>query len=103
MTPMDAAALFLILFLPFNWLVMRHFDRLADSAYLRRHGIVVQSESALEARAGAIGHYMGQPIWATVTFMGLVYRFDHVTDRRTRERIGPGELYLEPGLVYITD
>lgn len=62
MTPIDAAVLVLILALPLHWLVLRHFDRLADPAYLRRHGIVVQSE-----------------------------------------RTGPRELFLDPGLVYVTD
>jgi hypothetical protein len=103
MTPLDAMALFLILFLPLNWLVKRHFERLTDPAYLRQYGIVVQSESVLEARAEPIGEYLGHPIWATVTFMGLVYRFDHVIDSRKRDRIGPRELFLDPGLVYITE
>ena len=32
MTPIDAAILVLILALPLHWLVLRHFDRLADPA-----------------------------------------------------------------------
>jgi hypothetical protein len=31
----------------------------------------------------------------------MEYRFGYVIDSRSRERIGPGELYLEPGLVYV--
>lgn len=100
---MDAAALFLLMWLPFHWLVWRHFERLIDPAYLRQHGVVLQSERALEARSHVIGEYMGRPVWATVTFMGLVYRFDRVTGSGQRERTGPGELFLEPGLVYLTD
>jgi hypothetical protein len=30
----------------------------------------------------------------------MLYRFDHVVERR---RVGPRELFLEPGLVYVTD
>jgi hypothetical protein len=44
---------------------------------------------------------MGRPIPGSVTFRGMQYRFDHVLDRRCRERIVPGELFLEPGLVYV--
>ena len=45
---------------------------------------------------------MGRPIWASVTFMGMQYRFGHVAGSRSRERTGPGELFLDPGLVYVT-
>jgi hypothetical protein len=48
-----------------------------------------------------IGEYKGHPIWGSVRFMGMDYRFDHVLDERARERLGAGELYIEPGLVYI--
>jgi hypothetical protein len=41
-TPIDAAVLILLLSLPLHWLVLRHFDRPGDPAYLRRHGIVVE-------------------------------------------------------------
>jgi hypothetical protein len=36
-----------------------------------------------------------------VRFKGLHYRFDRIIDAAMRERIAPGELYLEPGLVYV--
>ena len=100
MSPIDAAILVLILALPLHWLVLRHFDQLSDPAYLRRHGVVLVSGQALQAHADAIGQYRGQPIWASVTFMGLVYRFDRITEPRQREGISAGELFLEPGLVY---
>ena len=103
MTPIDAVLVLLVLALPLHWLVLRQFDRVCDPAYLRKQGVIVVLERALQARSEPIGQYMGQPIWATVTFMGMVYRFDRVTERRKRERIGPGELFLEPGLVYVTD
>jgi hypothetical protein len=39
--------------------------------------------------------------------MGMEYRFDRIVDlrasRRTRESLSPRELFLDPGLVYITD
>ena len=101
MTSIDAAALVLILFLPLNWLVLRHFRQIEAPEYLRRHGVVIVSEYALQARSAAIGEFMGRSIAATVTFKGMVYRFDRVVEARLRERVGAGELFLEPGLVYV--
>jgi 2-keto-3-deoxy-6-phosphogluconate aldolase len=45
----------------------------------------------------------GMAIWGSVRFMDMEYRFDHVLDRKARERLAPRELFLEPGLVYVTD
>ena len=101
MTPIDAAILVLILALPLHWLVLRHFDQIADPACLRRHGVVVVLERALQARSEPIGEYLGGPIWGSVTFKGMRYRFDHVLDARCPERIAPGELFIDPGLVYV--
>jgi hypothetical protein len=100
MTPIDAAALVLLLFLPLNWLVRRHFDRLEDPTYLRRHGVVIVSGRTLQACSSPVGQFMGSPIWATVTFKGMVYRFDRVQPAARREALAAGELFLEPGLVY---
>jgi hypothetical protein len=102
-SPLDAALLAVILALPLFWLVVRELDRLDDPAYLRKHGVVIVLDKVLEAHSAPIGEYMGRPIWATVTFMGLQYRFDHVIERRQRDRIEPRELFLEPGLVYVAD
>ena len=101
MSPIDAAILVLVLALPLHWLVLRHFDQVSDPAYLRKHGVVVVTGRALQAHAEPIGQYLGQPIWASVTFMGMVYRFDHVIRPGRRDDIGAGELFLEPGLVYV--
>jgi hypothetical protein len=103
MSPLEALVVFLLISLPVHWLVKREFEKLADPAYLRAHGIVVVSERALQAHTEAIGEYRGQPIWASVRFMGMEYRFDHVRDPRTRERLGAGELFLDPGLVYVVE
>jgi hypothetical protein len=100
MTPIDAALTVLVLAAPLNWLVLRHFDQMDDAHYLRRFGVVVTSERALESRSAAIGEFMGRPIPGCVTFRGMAYRFDRVQPAR-REAIGAGELYLDPGLVYV--
>lgn len=103
MTPIEAAVPVVLLALPIHWLVVRHFHQLRDPAYLRRHGIVVLQESALDARSGTIGDYLGRPIAGSVTFKAMRYRFDHVLDTRLRERIRLGQPFLEPGLVYVVE
>ena len=101
MTPLEAVLLFAVLALPLHALVLWQIDRLQDPAYLRAHGIVVVRESALDGHTGAVGQYAGRSIWGSVTFMGMVYRFDRIARPQDRERTGPGELYLDPGLVYV--
>lgn len=102
MAPLEAVVLVAALVLPFHWLVWRELDRLADPQYLRDHGVVIVRDSALQAHSDSVGTYKGRMIWGTVTFMGMLYRFDHITQPGDRERIGRGQLYLEPGLVYVT-
>ena len=102
MTPLEAVLVPVALALPLLWLVRAECDRSADPDYLRRHGVVILAESALDGRSDPIGRYMGSTVWGTVTFKGAVYRFECVTRRERREAIGPGRLYLEPGLVYVT-
>jgi hypothetical protein len=97
MTPIDAAIVIALLFLPLSWLVLRHVDQLGDPAYLRRHGVVITSERAIEAHSAPIGEYLGGPIWGSVVFKGMQYRFDRVQQKKT---LGAGELFLDPGLVY---
>jgi hypothetical protein len=102
MAPLEAAALLTLAVLPWHWLLQRELAKLADPSYLRAHGVVIVRESALQARSASIGEYLGHPIWGSVRFMGMEYRFARVQDRRSRERLAPGELYLDPGLVYVT-
>ena len=102
MSALDALVVILLIALPWCWLVRRELDKLTDPAYLRMHGVVVVSETVLQAHSDPIGQYLGHPIWGSVQFMGMEYRFDHVQDARKRERLAPGELFLEPGLVYVT-
>ena len=103
MSALEALVVFLLISLPVHWLVQREFAKLSDPTYLRAHGVVVVSPRALQGYSEPIGEYRGQPIWASVRFMGMDYRFDHVRDAKTRERLEPGELFLDPGLVYVVD
>ena len=102
MTPLEALLVPIALALPMIWLMRFELDRLRDPDYLRRHGVIIVAESVLESHSDPIGRYMGRKIWGTVTFMGIVYRFDHIAQPRQREATRPGELFLEPGLVYVT-
>ena len=100
MTPLDAAALVALMVLPFNWLVRRELAKI-EGADPRQCGIVIVRERALDAYTAPIGDYLGHAIWGTVTFHGLVYRFDRVQPAVRREDLAPGELFLDPGLVYV--
>jgi hypothetical protein len=100
-TPLEAALLILVMALPAFWWTHRQFARLSDPDYLRTQGVVIVLEKAIEAHTDPIGEYMGRPVWETVTFMGMLYRFDHVLEARNRERLAAGELFIEPGLVYV--
>ena len=83
-------------------LIQWQLDRLHDPSYLREQGVVIVREEVLQAHSPAIGSYMGRSIWGSVTFLGMEYRFDHVLAPAAKERLAPGELYLNPGLVYVT-
>lgn len=102
MTPLEAAILVAALALAFHGIVRWQLDRLCDPAYLRGEGVVIVREEVLQAHSPAIGSYMGRSIWGSVTFLGMEYRFDHVLAPAAKERLAPGELYVNPGLVYVT-
>lgn len=100
----EAVLVILALALPLFWIVRREMERLDDPAYLREHGVVIVSESALEAHSAPIGEYRGHPIWGSVRFKGMEYRFDRVVEQRAaRAQVGPHELLLDAALVYVTD
>ena len=75
---LEAALVVVLLALPICLVVRWELERLERPAYLREHGIVIVSEHALQGHSAPIGEYRGQPI-------------------------GPRELLIDPGLVYVTD
>jgi len=99
MTPLEAVALVALMALPLHWLVQRELAK-AGNVDPRSCGIVVVRESAIDAHSLPIGEYMGHEVWQSVTFRGLVYQFDRIQSPSLREKLGPGELFLDPGLVY---
>ena len=100
MAPLEAVALIVLLVLPFHWAVRRELAKM-DVEDPRSCGVVILREQILEARSQALGEYMGHEIWSTVTFKGLVYRFDRIQPVRKKEELAAGELFLDPGLVYV--
>ena len=103
MDPMSPVAFGALLALPFHLVVLRYIAVHTDPALLRKRGVVIVHDRVLEERSAPIGEYMGSPIWGSVTFKGLVYRFDRIVRRRDRDLTGPGELYLDPGFIYRTE
>jgi hypothetical protein len=102
LSPLEAALLVAALALPFHVLVQWQLSRLSDPGYLRAQGVVILDERVLELR-GSIGQFKGREIAASVVFMGMVYRFDRVVLPSQKDALAARELYLEPGLVYVTD
>jgi hypothetical protein len=100
-SPIEAALVVVALALPLHALVFWQIARLESPRVLRRCGIVVMRESVLDGHSEAIGEYAGRQIWGTVTFKGMLYRYDRRARPQEREKTGPGELWLEPGLVYV--
>ena len=103
MDPVSPIALGALLALPFHLVVRRYVAVHTDPALLREKGVVIVHDRALQARSAPIGEYMGSPIWGSVTFKGMIYRFDRIVRRRDRDLTGPGELYLDPGFIYRVD
>jgi hypothetical protein len=65
--------------------------------------VTIERETAVVRRGEIVGSYWGRDIHAEVVFMDMVYRYDRIAPRSYRLSVGPRELYLEPGLVYLTD
>lgn len=99
MNALEAAALIALLMLVFHLLLQREFGRFAQQ--LRKSGVAIEHEGFLEARGEVIGSFKGRDIYAWVAYLGMKYRFDR-TVPRCRD-VGEGELFLEPGIVYVTD
>jgi hypothetical protein len=73
----------------------------SPSFHVTRPGL--ESPHERHRHSEPIGRYEDHEIWGSVTFMGMRYRFDHIAGASERERISARELYLPPGLVYVTD
>ena len=101
MNALEAAALFGALLVPLHIFLQHGLKDLPRHA--RRSGVVMESAHELELSGEVLGSYQDRPIHAWIGFLGMVYRFDRVAPRAYRRRVAERELYLEPGLVYVTD
>lgn len=103
MSPIEAALLVALMVLPFHLFIQYYLSRLENPRHIRASGVVVEAECAFARHGELIGEYCGHAIYADVEFMGMVYRFDRIAPRSYRHNVVARELYLDPGLVYITD
>ncbi len=88
-------------YLPIFLLLRRHLALLQDPSNLLRHGVVVRRFDALTGVAEIIGRYRGSDIYRYVTFKGMRYEFERVVPLPRLFRVGPRELFIEPGIVYL--
>ena len=96
-----AIASILILLLPLHLKLKELLGRLGTPAYLREVGVIILHPQALDSCGDIIGRYADASIYGTVTFKGMVYEFDRITDPGYKYYICRDELYLDPGLIYI--
>jgi hypothetical protein len=76
-------------FAPIIWLLRKQFSRLEDPANL------------LDGVADCIGRYRDSDIYRYVTFKGMRYDFERVVPLPRSFQVGPRELFVEPGIVYV--
>ena len=76
------------------WVVHRWLRRLAPA------GVVIESQTELDALAPVIGTYHGDGIHDWVRYRGERYEFSHIAPPRYRLQVKRGELFLAPGIVY---
>lgn len=100
---LQLAALVAIL-VPLYYVTRLEQTRLSDPRYVRSAGVAVERE-ALRIAEGAelIGYLDGCEIRARVEYLGMRYRFECVVPPAYRRRLRPGELYVEPGLLYVAE
>lgn len=103
MNALEAVVVMALIVLPLHLAVQHQFDLLVDPRHIRRKGVVIVKPTTLQDHAESIGTYKGSEIWASVTFMGMHYRFKRIVKPSYAGRIGARELYLDPGLLYRTE
>lgn len=101
---MEAVVLLLLLLTFFFGLMRKDLRRLIrlTPEDLREVGVVVKSARALDDAVDVIGRYMGVDIYRAVTFKGVRYEFNCVAPPAFKRYLRGRQLYLEPGLVYVS-
>lgn len=82
--------------------MISQLERWESPEYFRRHGVIIRHVEALDRTGEVVGRYLDAPIYASLGFQGMVYEFAGVVPERYQQRIDENELYLEPGLLYVT-
>jgi len=104
MNPIEAALLVAAFVLPVHLLIQWQAARMTDPRYLREAGVVIRRLEVLDAVSeDNAGLWRGKYIPASVVFMGMTYHFERIVEPWHRAMIGRCELYLEPGLLYLTE
>jgi hypothetical protein len=102
MAVLTCVVILLALLLPLHWAVIRELGFWESPEYFRRFGVIVRRAEALDEMAEVIGSYRGAVIYRTVTFKGMAYEFSGVVPTGYEKRVDENELYIEPGLLYVT-
>jgi hypothetical protein len=96
-----AALIVTVAYLPIFLLLRRHLALLEDPSNLLRYGVVLRRGDALDGVAETIGRYRDSDIYRYVTFKGMRYDFERVVPAPRLFQVGPKELFVEPGIVYV--
>lgn len=87
---------------PAYFVVRIEIKKRGDPLYLKEFGVIVKKVDCLDAVADVIGRYAGTEIYRYVIFKGMRYTYDRIVPASYREFICAKELFLEPGIVYVT-
>lgn len=86
------------------YLVMKaELRRLRSPQYLREAGVLIRRLAVLDAVAEVIGRYNGAEIYRYVVFKGMRYEYDHIVPTHLPREVHERELFLDPGVVYLTN
>lgn len=96
-----AALIVGVAYFPVLLLLRRHLTLLEDPSNLLRHGVILRRCEALDGVAEIIGRYRDSNIYRYVTFKGMRYDFERVVPAPRLFQVGPMELFVEPGIVYV--
>ncbi len=92
----------LCVLLPLHMLMTHEYLRWQRERNVRRRGVVVHRLEALDNASDVIGSYCGAEIHRTVTFEGTHYEFFGVAPSGKYDALRRDELYLDPGLLYVS-
>jgi len=85
------------------YLIMHiEFRKLGSRDYLLETGVFILKLAALDTVAEVIGRYNGADIYRYVVFKGMRYEYDHIVPPYLPREVHERELFLDPGVIYVT-